>query len=525
MGGTVRCAAALGGLALLLGTGPLAAQDTLPRRTARVTYVVGASVYVDAGRSDGLTEGSRLDLLRGDTVAAVLRVQYLASHQAACEVERGAGDIAVGELVRFAPAGPPPAPVAAETPARRAPRRTSGPGVHGRLGLRYLRVTGPQGTGVSQPAADLRLEGQTLGATPLGFVADVRARRVRATTAGGASGVEGDTRVYQMALLWNTPGAPLRVTVGRQYATRVAALSLFDGVSVEVNRPVVSVGVLGGAEPEPDLRGVSTEVQDYGGYLGFHNRPGAPATWMVTLGALGSYRAGHANREFAFLQAGLSTRAVSLFASQELDYYRPWKVDAGESRPLSLTSSYASATFRLSRAFSVHGGYDSRRNVRLYRDVTDPVTSFDDSYRRGAWGGFAVTTRAFRLGGEVRTTAGGPAGRATAWSGTAGLHGLTRLALAPSLRMTWYRSGQLDGRLYTLRLATGPFGPLQVDLNGGFRSEHDPLAVPADRRFTWAGADLDLGLGRSWFALLSASHEAGPEGSTDQLYTGLTFRF
>ncbi|HXG45025.1 MAG TPA: hypothetical protein VNJ71_09755 [Gemmatimonadales bacterium] len=143
----------------------------------------------------------------------------------------------------------------------------------------------------------------------------------------------------------------------------------------------------------------------------------------------------------------------------------------------------------------------------------------------GCLGGFAVTARAFRLGGEVRTTAGGPAGRATAWSGTAGLHGLTRLALAPSLRMTWYRSGQLDGRLYTLRLATGPFGPLQVDLNGGFRSEHDPLAVPADRRFTWAGADLDLGLGRSWFALLSASHEAGPEGSTDQLYTGLTFRF
>jgi len=525
MGGIVRRAGALTGLAVLLATGLVAAQDTLSHRTARVTYVVGASVYVDAGRTDGLTEGTRLDLLRGDTVAAVLRVQYLASHQAACTVERGAEDIAVGELVRFTPANPPPAPVAAAAPARRKPQRSSGPGVHGRLGLRYLRVTGTQETGVSQPAADLRLDGQALGATPLGFVADVRARRVRATTAGGTSGIEGETRVYQLALLWNAPGAPLRVTVGRQYATRVAALSLFDGVSVEINRPVVSVGVLGGTEPEPDLRGVSTEVQDYGGYLGLHNRPGALSTWMVTLGALGSYRAGHANREFAFLQAGLSTRAVSLFASQELDYYRPWKVEAGEPSPLSLTSSYASATFRLTRALSVYGGYDSRRNVRLYRVDTDPVTSFDDSYRRGAWGGFAVTGRAFRFGGDVRTSFGGSAGRATAWSGTAAASRLTRLGLAPSLRVTWYRSGQLDGRLYTLRCSAGPFGPLQFDLNSGLRSEHDPLAVPAHRRFTWAGADLDFGLGRSWFVLLSASHEVGPEGSTDQLYTGLTFRF
>ena len=36
---------------------------------------------------------------------------------------------------------------------------------------------------------------------------------------------------------------------------------------------------------------------------------------------------------------------------------------------------------------SLNAGWDSRRNVRLYRDLVSPATDFDDTYRQGYWGG------------------------------------------------------------------------------------------------------------------------------------------
>ncbi|HXI21931.1 MAG TPA: hypothetical protein VNH46_12625, partial [Gemmatimonadales bacterium] len=92
-------------LAGLLALGPagLAAQDTTATRLATVSYVAGTSVYVSAGRADGLIEGQQLSLIRHDSVAAVLKVMFLSSRQASTEIVSGATDIAVGEQVRFRP--------------------------------------------------------------------------------------------------------------------------------------------------------------------------------------------------------------------------------------------------------------------------------------------------------------------------------------------------------------------------------------------------------------------------------------
>ena len=109
------------------------------------------------------------------------------------------------------------------------------------------------------------------------------------------------------------------------------------------------------------------------------------------MGAVGSYRAGDPNREFGFLQAMITTPGVTLRAAQEVDLYRGMRLDAGE-QPLSFTSSYALVSFHPRGPLRVDAGFDNRRTVRLYRDVTDPVTAFDDRYRQGAWGGASVIT-------------------------------------------------------------------------------------------------------------------------------------
>lgn len=516
-------------LLLLLAVGPaaLTAQDSALTRSATVTYIAGGSIYVAAGRDDGLAEGQELSVTRGDSVIATLKVAFLSSRQASCEVVRASGAIVVGDTVHFTPAATPPAPTLAEAP-QPAPRRLAGsrgPGLHGRIGLRYLVAReDPGGTGFRQPSADLRLQASELGGVPLGIAVDLRTRRTTRDRSSGAAVVDGRTRVYQAALLWRQPGAPFRVVLGRQYLTAVTSVSLFDGVLAELHGKTVSGGVFAGIEPEPARLEVSTEVQDFGGYVQLHGQPGGATRWHLTSGVVGSYQNGTANREFLYAQASLQTPTVSLNALQEVDYYRPWKVDQGESS-FSPTSAYLSAAVRPARWLAFRGSYDTRRRVRLYRDAIDPATAFDDSYRKGASGGVTIGSRRIRLSGDLHRSTSDASGTATAYTGTLGLDRVTPLHAGFTIRTTHYSNASTSGHLETLRLGLAPTPALRLDWSLGSRSEKDPLADPTRRRFIWYGLDADLGIGRAWYLSFSGQRESGAGSTTTLLYSSLTWRF
>ena len=58
--------------------------DASSRREVRITYITGSSVYVDAGRNQGLREGDRLEVVRGDEVVGVLTLTFLSTNKASC---------------------------------------------------------------------------------------------------------------------------------------------------------------------------------------------------------------------------------------------------------------------------------------------------------------------------------------------------------------------------------------------------------------------------------------------------------
>jgi len=500
------------------------------RRTAPVSYVSGTSVYVAAGRADGLAEGQELRISRQGGAVITLKVAFLSSRQASCEIVSGPTDVAIGELASFTPQPTgATASAAASEPRRRSRHRFNGPGLHGRVGARYLVAKEAGiGTGFSQPSFDLRLDGNGLGGTPIGLSADLRTRRTTSTSGTGTSTVDGRTRVYQAALMWNQPGSRFRLALGRQYLTAVTSVTLFDGALMELNGSHVAFGAFGGVEPEPANLGFSREVEDYGAYFQLHNRPGSTGVWSFSLGAVGSYSNAATNREFGFAQASISTSVISLYALQEVDYYRPWKVDQGED-PISPTSTYVSGSLRPARWLAFTGGYDNRRSVRLYRDAVDPSTQFDDAYRQGVTGGIALLGHRVRVSGDVRRSDGGGNGTATAWTGSAGLDRFTPLHLSLTGRATWYSNPSLDGRLYSGRLGVDPFAPMHLELNAGIRNEDTApttlTPVSTRRRITWYGADLDLSLARGWFLSLSGTREKDPDGTTSQFYGSMTWRF
>ena len=526
--GAKRTAAWL--LVLTALAGSVAAQDSTTTRTARITYLAGTSVYLDAGRLDGLREGARVDVVRGGATIGVLTVAYLASHRASCVIARASAALVVGDTVRFAAvatprdtgrAGPTPSVAAAPEPFR------SHAGLRGRVGVDYFALWQRGGTTgrLAQPALQLRLDGPPAGGSALTLAVDVRARHTNTILPDGSSADEARNRVYEAALVLNEPGSPARFTLGRQLSPNLASVGLFDGVLAELNQADWSSGVFTGSEPTPLDLAVSGSVLELGGYTQRHSRPGAGTRWALTLGASGSYQDAHANREFAFLQGSVSNERLSTFLTEEADYYRPWKLLPG-MHAFSPTSTFAVARYRATPRLTLEAGFDNRRNVRLYRDVTTPATAFDDAFRQGAWAGVSLeVSRRLRVGLDARSSQGGSAGHADAYTLFVGADRLTALGVSVRARTTRYTNPTLNGWLEAATFSVDPDPRVHLELNGGVRAERDPLASPPSFAVTWVGTDVDVTLARAWYLMVSATRQRGGVDGYDTLFGGLSVRF
>jgi len=515
--------------------------QTPTSKTALVNYVSGEAVYIGAGRADGLREDTEVDLIRGGAVAATLKVAYLSTRQASCLVVSGRKDIEVGDTVRFTPAAQEPAAVAAAAapsdsgrPAPKgaavvsAARPWQPPPIRGQISAQYLSVNGRDSltSDLTQPAFYVRLDGHNLGGSPLGLLLDARTRMTTTQPVGGTVSTQDNvTRVYLGALLYNAPGSALRLTLGRQYSPVISSVSYFDGLLAEVVKAGWSVGVLGGLQPDPATLKFSTDIQEGGLYFQLHNRPASTTNWSFTLGGIGSYTQGQPNREFAFLQGTYNSRALSLFAVQELDFYRGDKAALGEP-PVSPTNSLVNLSLRVTDAVTLSAGFDDRRNVRLYRDIVTPLTQFDDAFRTGAWGGAAVlVARRLRFGADVHSTLKDPTTQGNIYSAYFSTDRFSPLHLNIRARSSRYDNNQMAGWLHSGTLGVSPTPWVQVEANVGTRNDERSTSSLGLNHVTWYGASVDLSVARAWFLNFSFTREDGTIGKNDQAYGMITFRF
>ncbi|HEX6943265.1 MAG TPA: hypothetical protein VF128_10085 [Gemmatimonadaceae bacterium] len=492
-----------------------------------VTYLTGASVYLEAGTRAGLAAGSRVDVVRAGSIIAELVVEFVSSTRSSCRIVRSTAMPVIGDSARFVAAVERPAVVAGAAPpnATSSSRTRSTGTLRGRIGARYFstRYVSGLATSVTQPALDARLDGQRLGGTPLGLTLDVRANRTRRANPSGAT-QGADTRVYQAAVHLDGAVGPGRITVGRQFATALSAVGLFDGVAADYSWRHTGAGLFAGSQPDAVTSGYSSAIREYGAWFGLHNAPGESGIWSLTTGAIGSYARDAVNREFLYVQGLFVNRALSLYASQEIDYNRGWKADA-ESTTTTPTATFATARVSLGPALSLHAGYDNRRSVRLYRDFLSPELEFDDSFRQGTWGGAQLSLGHVLAGFDTRASTGGSSGSSDSWTASAGLTRLTPLGLGARVRTTRYSGTLVEGELQSASLEIQPGGRFRLDVNGGMRKDVRALAGTPPTTLRWSGADFDIGIGRQLYLTFSAYRERGLDGSMAQYFGSLSYRF
>ena len=519
-----------------------AAATTDSTRTASVTYISGTSVYVGAGRLDGVREGMVLEVLRAGTVIARAKVEFLASHSSSSEIVWSATAPAVGDDARYHPAGDEQAVAvidsAAVQPVTRIETASSRRPVRGHIGVRYLSVSqpglpdGPASLG--QPSADVYIAGTSLAGGTVGFVMDGRARTTVGARDSSTSALDKGMRVYQAFLSLTHPGSGARLSVGRQYSPAIASAGLFDGVTVELNRAHFGVGAISAVQPDVATMAYSTDIRETGGYLQVHSGPLGAVPWSLTAGGMASRDSGQLNRQFGFAQLMVSSRALSLYAIQEVDFNSGWKRTAGEPA-MTPTSTFASLSVRPTDAVSLQAGVDNRRNVLLYRDRVTAVTAFDDAFRQGVWGGASFYLwHALRVGTDARSSQGGPAGKADQVTGSLGVGPLLSKRIDMRLRSTRYRTERTTGWMHAWTAGIDPVDVIHLELNGGVRTQSVTDPAAATTIFTplnalsdggWFGASADLSMGRSWYVVLSGTSDRVGLDRTQVVYGSLMLRF
>lgn len=494
-----------------------------------VSYLSGSMVYLGAGTKQGVRTGMHLDVWRAGAVIAELAAEYTSSNQASGKVVRSTAPLAIGDSVRYLavidsqPTAAPGIATTAATPRRRAINRHP---LRGRVGVRYLVVQTGSGMTLTQPALDLRLDGQQIGGTNLGVAVDVRTQRssYSSSALGTTLSPTSLNRVYQAALLWSRPGGAPRISIGRQFAGALSTIGIFDGVALDFDASRWSYGALVGAQPEAATFGLSGATREYGGYVQRHNAPRS-TPYSLTIGAIGSYTNGQIDREFGYLRGTYNSRRLSIFAAQEIDVNRGWKRQV-EGSATTFTSTFLTAQVSATDGVSFYGGFDNRRSVRLYRDQINPEIAFDDAFRQGIWGGTSLTAlRRVRLTADARSSSGGPEGTANSYTASLAINRLTPLHLGLRARTTRYSGQQSMGTLSSASVEMAPTATIRLEVSSGLRNTSYPLSGQAATRLTWTGVDADVGIGRRVYLMLSTYREAGAPDRTTQSYVALSYRF
>ena len=500
-----------------------------PRSWAAVTYVSGSTIYLEVGSKQGVKEGTIFTVVRAGQTIGELSASFVSSSRTACAVTRSSSAITVGDSVSYVPVVVEQVPTtltaAGSRPVTRAGTRRSP--VRGRVGLRYLTINQPGGSTLRQPSVDLRLDGAQIGGSSMGLAVDVRMQRTSVTggSSSATSAPAGATRVYQAALIRQSSPTGTRLAMGRQFATVLSPIGIFDGVALDVNGSKWSGGGLVGTMPDGGSFAPSAATTEAGLWLQRHSAQGSASPWSATVGAIGSYNRGEIDREFAYLRGTLNTRVVSIYAAEEIDVNRGWKRQA-EGSFATFTSTVLTAQVSMSRALSISGGLDSRRSVRLYRDFVNPEIAFDDALRQGQGGEVSLRpSRHFRLSSDIRSSGGGSEGKSQAFTASASATQLTPLGLGLRARTTQYTGAITEGRLSSVAVEVAPGQAVRLSLNAGVRTSLMPSAGLPATRLTWAGGDLDVAVGRSLYIMLSTYRESGTASASVQTYAAVTWRF
>ncbi len=375
------------GIVLVLATLLLVIVRPLPAQgvAARVSYRTRETVFISAGRAEGLAVGDTVAVLRTDGTTLVSAIVIsVARHAASARLVDPEAPVTDGLAVTFTPhpaeivfadsagiAPPPDSAVAMDsgyafTPlaeARAPPRRWSG-------GLHLEQYASNAGAGgelrTQQTVAALDLDAPLASGVSLRIRSTSRWRSGRSRTTVGSPAFT--TVPYQVEARIAPAGAAWSLSLGRFLPRAAMGLGYLDGAALEIRAAGHRVGIAGGLVPKADRLRFSSDTRRVGGWWAFRGG----GAFEGSLSAAADWSGGARRRTEVGGQAAWRASDVLRFhAYGELDL----PVTGGPFTGTRLTTAYAGVDARLPLGFRAALNGESHQTLPVFDPDTPPDTT------------------------------------------------------------------------------------------------------------------------------------------------------
>ncbi len=391
-----------------------AAQPELP--PLQVSHVGADAVYLNGGRSHGLSVGQVVAVLRDGEPVAELQVAFVSRKSASCRVVDSRLEIVLGDQAIPVPsleepaaeatatadaAGTPAPPAVTEQETER--RVSTSPPATGRkwadfsgtVSLRFHRFE--DGSEVprsfDQTTARLNLRSQSLGGA---YEARIRVRgredrRYRATEPTETSRKD---RLYELAFTYEPPEGRVLVEMGRMTSSPMLGFDYLDGVVGEYRfgsrgpkgeRPRFGVGGFYGQRSDVDDIGLGAEGEAYGAFFHYQRKRTKESPFYADLivGGIRELYEGEVSRELVSLYGRLGSGSRwSFYQRADVDINTDWRREvAGDDYQVS--NLLTTLNYRFTDSLRLGLSYDHRRRFREFENRDTPEEIFDDRLREG----------------------------------------------------------------------------------------------------------------------------------------------
>jgi hypothetical protein len=543
-------------LILLVAAGLLQGQTSKPVPTYRVKHVAEGAVYLDGGRSTGLSEGVRLTVRRPagssepEKVVAELEVTSVASASAVCEIKSSQGEILAGDTahlsledaellqaVKSTEAGKKYVQVVTFTEgdpldeeARAAIPHAPSPAVNrvrGRIGFEYNTIRQPGGGGNSSQLGLVVRTDMTRIDGSYWSVSGFWRGRLTSRNSGTQQPTITDllNRTYHLSLTYNNPQSPWMIGVGRLFLPWANSLETIDGgyLAHRIGRRFTA-GTFAGSTPDPTSWNYNPNRQLAGSFLNYAAGSFETVRVSSTAGLALSYIQWKPERQFAFFENGLFFRRyLSIYHNLEADRIRG-RQDAAENG-MRLSRSFLTVRLQPLRYLSFDVSHNYFRNLPTF-DPRLVATGLVDKLL------FQGVSAGFRLEMPWRTSAYASFGRSSrsgdSQSSLNQMYGVAksdifRTGIRVDARYSKFASSFGRGTYRALSVSRSFGEKIRFDLQAGEQNYASALSNQNRARFINSSVD--------WFL---AAHYALGGGYTlyraatqnyDQMYVNVGYRF
>ncbi len=188
-------------------------------------------------------------------------------------------------------------------------------------------------------------------------------------------------KVYSLSVKYDL-GKYSSITLGRKINQRISSMGAIDGLQFEKGVKNFMVGAIVGSRPDYADYRLNVNLFQAGVYVGYVNR-NPQRHRETTFGVIEQRNHARTDRRFAYFQHSNNlTKSMSLFGSMEVDMYQV--VDSVVTNAMRITNILLTLRYKVSKQFSLSGGYDNRRNIIYYESYKSYIDQLiDDETRQG----------------------------------------------------------------------------------------------------------------------------------------------